>query len=538
MWGRSNPHRDTLAILDGDEEMRRAVASLPARGKHDSLLQLWVRGLVVDWRGLYPAHARLRRLVLPGYPFAEQRYWVQGSPTPGPDAPMAAPVPEAAPAAVEPLPALTPAPAPAVPSAAPIAQALPGNASAAPVAQALAALVKIAAAVLEVEPEVLDVDTELGEYGFDSITMTGFATKTNAALGLGPDPGGFLRVRHPGPPGWSHCFAAGLRCPGRRSVRLRPGCACRNPRTCHAASPPGPGGQSSPRSGPGACCRYRPRRMRRIPSPSSASAAACPWPRMPKRSGKTWWMGGDCISEIPRRALGLAGGLRRSPRWSRPRPTSVGPASSTGVEFEFDPLFFGISPREAKLMDPQQRLMMMHVWKAIEDAGHAPREWAGRAVGLFVATSSSGYREMIGEDTGGEGYVATGAVPSVGPNRASYFLDWHGPSEPVETACSSSLVALHRAIQSIRNGDCEMAVVGGVNTIVTPEAHINFAKAGMLSPDGHCHTFSAQANGYARGEGGRDGRPAPSVRGPGGTATTSTPWSGAAPSTTAAGPIP
>lgn len=118
--GQVKPHRDTLAILDGDEEMRRAVASLPARGKHDSLLQLWVRGLVVDWRGLYPAHARLRRLVLPGYPFAEQRYWVQGSPTPGPDAPMAAPVPDAAPAAVEPLPALTPAPAASVPAAAPI----------------------------------------------------------------------------------------------------------------------------------------------------------------------------------------------------------------------------------------------------------------------------------------------------------------------------------------------------------------------------------------------------------------------------------
>ncbi len=169
--------------------------------------------------------------------------------------------------------------------------------------------------------------------------------------------------------------------------------------------------------------------------------------------------------------------------------------------FEFDPLFFGISPREARLMDPQQRLMMMHAWNAIEDAGHAPGDLAGRKVGIFVGTSTSGYRDLVAGDTGGDGYVATGAVASVGPNRISYFLDLHGPSEPVETACSSSLVALHRAVRSIRDGDCEMALVGGVNTIVTPEAHINFAKAGMLAPDGRCKTFSAQANGYVRGEG-------------------------------------
>src|SRR5690606_8232599 len=99
------------------------------------------------------------------------------------------------------------------------------------------------------------------------------------------------------------------------------------------------------------------------------------------------------------------------------------------------------------------------------------------------------------------GYASTGSTPSVGPNRVSYFLDWHGPSEPVETACSSSLVALHRAVQAMDAGDCDMAVVGGVNTIVTPEAHIRFAQAGMLSPDGRCRTFAAEANGYVRGEG-------------------------------------
>ncbi len=109
---------------------------------------------------------------------------------------------------------------------------------------------------------------------------------------------------------------------------------------------------------------------------------------------------------------------------------------------------------------------------------------------------------IVGDvDTGAQSYTATGAVSSIGPNRISYFLDWHGPSEPVETACSSSLVALHRAVQAMDSGDCDMAVVGGVNTIVTPEAHINFAKAGMLSREGACNTFSSNANGYVRGEG-------------------------------------
>ncbi|WP_306602431.1 non-ribosomal peptide synthetase [Azonexus sp.] len=487
--GQVKPHRDTLAILDGDEEMRRAVASLPQRGKHDSLLQLWVRGLLVDWRALYPEHSGLRRCILPVYPFATQRYWVDGVASPAPilvadslaeslveslaDSPRKAPLSVVA----------------DVPSA-----AMPEFAEETPVdrrKQALAAVVQIAAGVLEVEPEVLDADTELGEYGFDSITMTGFATKTNAILGLSLTPADFFE------------FATLARLAGHIAALPAFGSVQDKKPSLAPSAIPSPAPRTQPASRASAAAQ------RRILLPSSPDdddpiaivGVSC---RLPMANDlDAFWQnlleGRDCISEIP------------AERWDwrefygdpkqEPSKTNIRWAGFIDGVFEFDPLFFGISPREAKLMDPQQRLMMMYIWKAIEDAGHAPREWAGRSVGLFVATSSSGYREMIGEDTGGEGYVATGAVPSVGPNRMSYFLDWHGPSEPVETACSSSLVALHRAIQSMRSGDCEMAVVGGVNTIVTPEAHINFAKAGMLSPDGRCQTFSAKANGYVRGEG-------------------------------------
>jgi polyketide synthase PksN len=168
----------------------------------------------------------------------------------------------------------------------------------------------------------------------------------------------------------------------------------------------------------------------------------------------------------------------------------------------FDPLFFDISPREAALMDPQQRLLMTHVWLAIEDAGYSARDLAGSDTGLFIGTASSGYGSLVAQSGAGiEGYTATGSVPSIGPNRMSYLLDLHGPSEPIETACSSSLVAIHRALLAMRHGDCEMAIAGGVNTLVIPGPHISFSKAGMLAADGRCKTFSRHADGYVRGEG-------------------------------------
>jgi len=509
--GQVKPHRDTLALLEGDEEMRRAVASLPARGKHDSLLQLWVRGLAVDWRQLYPERAGLVRLCLPGHPFARKTWWVETRPLP-PDSPQvpAAPAVQAPQAPDAAQPALAPAPAQTGPVPAVAVSPLATAAGEPPEARALAALTAIAARVLEVEPQVLEPDTELGEYGFDSITMTGFASRTNEALGLSLTPADFFEfatlgrlARHvAGLP----AFAAGTA--GATGAVEAAGAV----EATEAAAPvAAPEARPAPPPRPAAAAARPAEQRREIwrgapeqgreQDPIAIVGVSCSFPMAPDL--EHFWnnleAGRDCISEIP------------PDRWDwrqvygdpkrEPNKTNIRWAGFMDGVFEFDPLFFGISPREAKLMDPQQRLVIEHVWKALEDAGHAPRSFAGQAVGLFVATSSSGYREMIGEDTGGEGYVATGAVPSVGPNRVSYLLDWHGPSEPVETACSSSLVALHRALQALENGDCSMAVVGGVNTIVTPEAHINFAKAGMLSPDGRCHTFSARANGYARGEG-------------------------------------
>lgn len=166
----------------------------------------------------------------------------------------------------------------------------------------------------------------------------------------------------------------------------------------------------------------------------------------------------------------------------------------------FDPLFFGISPMEAELMDPQQRIYLQTVWDTIADAGYKPSDLSGTSTGLFVGVSTTDYRDVL-KDTEIEALTSTGNSHCILANRISYLLDIHGPSEPIDTACSSSLVAIHRGVESIRSGDCEMAIVGGVNVIASPTLHISFSKAGMLSPDGRCKTFDETANGYVRGEG-------------------------------------
>ena len=168
----------------------------------------------------------------------------------------------------------------------------------------------------------------------------------------------------------------------------------------------------------------------------------------------------------------------------------------------FDAAFFNISPREAQLMDPQQRLFLQTTWKAIEDAGYAPSSLSGSRTGVFVGVASNEYAHLI-RQSGVEidGQAATGNTHSVLANRVSFFLNLRGPSEPIDTACSSSLVALHRAVNAIKTGECEMAIAGGVNLLLTPTGFLAFGKSGMLADDGCCKTFDDRADGYVRGEG-------------------------------------
>ncbi|TDR44821.1 acyl transferase domain-containing protein [Tahibacter aquaticus] len=169
---------------------------------------------------------------------------------------------------------------------------------------------------------------------------------------------------------------------------------------------------------------------------------------------------------------------------------------------KFDALFFGISKREAQMMDPQQRIFLETVWKAIEDSGHRVSDLSGTRTGLFVGVATNDYVDVMNRlNIGLDGYSASGNSHSVLANRVSFLLNLRGPSAPIDTACSSSLVALHRAIESIHTGSCDMAIVGGVQVMLSPAAYISFGMAGMLSSDGKCKTFDKRANGYVRGEG-------------------------------------
>ncbi|MFH0348560.1 SDR family NAD(P)-dependent oxidoreductase [Bacillus vallismortis] len=169
---------------------------------------------------------------------------------------------------------------------------------------------------------------------------------------------------------------------------------------------------------------------------------------------------------------------------------------------KFDPLFFGISPWEAELMDPQQRLFMETVWKTIENAGYKPSDLSGTRTALFVGVATTDYRELYQKNhTEINAQTTTGTSHSILANRISFLLNIHGPSEPIDTACSSSLVAIHRAVEAIQYGQCEMAIAGGVNIIASPNLNVSFHKAGMLATDGRCKTFDNKANGYVRGEG-------------------------------------
>jgi acyl transferase domain-containing protein/NADPH:quinone reductase-like Zn-dependent oxidoreductase/acyl carrier protein len=168
----------------------------------------------------------------------------------------------------------------------------------------------------------------------------------------------------------------------------------------------------------------------------------------------------------------------------------------------FDPTVFRISPREAAEIDPQQRLLLEVVWGALEDCGIAPSAVAGSNVGVYVGASSLDYGNLLTVDPAAiESHFMTGNTLSVLSNRISYIFDLRGPSFTVDTACSSSLVAFAEAQAAISCGRIDMAIVAGVNLLLSPTSFIGFSRASMLSPTGLCRPFSAQADGYVRAEG-------------------------------------
>ncbi|HLK62418.1 MAG TPA: amino acid adenylation domain-containing protein [Bryobacteraceae bacterium] len=169
----------------------------------------------------------------------------------------------------------------------------------------------------------------------------------------------------------------------------------------------------------------------------------------------------------------------------------------------FDAAFFRISPREASSLDPQQRVLLEVAWHAIEDAGIAPDRLRGSNSGVFVGVTTNDYArlQMNGGADRLDAYFFTGNPLNTVAGRISYVLGWNGPSMAIDTACSSSLAAIHAACQSLRNGECELALAGGVNLILSPENTVAVCRTRALAPDGRCKTFDAAADGFVRSEG-------------------------------------
>ena len=170
----------------------------------------------------------------------------------------------------------------------------------------------------------------------------------------------------------------------------------------------------------------------------------------------------------------------------------------------FDAPFFGMSTREVRLMDPQHRLLLETAWRAVEHSGIAPTSLAGSNTGVFVGLATHDYLGMASDELTYpeiEAYMAIGTSNAAAAGRISFRLGLQGPAVAVDTACSSSLVAIHQACQALRLGECDLALAGGANVLLTPATMITFSSAHMLAPDGRCKTFDAAADGYVRGEG-------------------------------------
>ena len=210
--------------------------------------------------------------------------------------------------------------------------------------------------------------------------------------------------------------------------------------------------------------------------------------------------GRDAISEVP------------PERWDvdsyyDPKPGIPGKMSTRWGGFlrdidRFDAALFKISPREAQWVDPQQRLILEQGWSALEDALIPPTALAGSRTGVFVGISTDDYGVCLLRDYQSlNEYTGTGGCSSIAANRLSYALDLHGPSIALDTACSSSLTSVHLACQSLEAGECDLALGGGVNVILTPDKGIAYSQSQIMALDGRCKPFDARADGFVRGEG-------------------------------------
>lgn len=321
-------------------------------------------------------------------------------------------------------------------------------------------LVRHLAAEVGIPPEHVALDVPFSRYGLDSESAVRLAAELGDWLGVGLSP--VIAWNHPS------------------IVRL----------SSHL------GGGVTP-------ARVADRRAAPADQPIALIGAACRFPGG-VTDLQTYWQlleqGTDAVGEVPKERWDIDA-------YYNPDPDVPGRMASRWGGFltdvgRFEPGFFEISPREAASMDPQLRLLLEVSWEALERAGQTQEGLRDSSTGVFMGISSSEYLLMgRGGSEALEPHLYLGTAHSTGVARLSYWLGLHGPNMPVNTACSSSLAAVHLACQALRNGECSLALAGGVSLILSPDSTIYVSRMRALSPTGRCRTFSADADGYVRSEG-------------------------------------
>lgn len=460
------------AYCAGEEEPESPAAVAPALVE---LRQRYLAGETVAFSVLYPAGGGFTRL--PIYPWQHKRYWHEseeglatrrGEPSPT-DGNGSAPTAPSAPTTV----AATASPT-VVGQGSPLLQQLVQGHD--PRQQLAAYITELVADILDLEPAAVAPDQGFFEMGFSSLQAIELRNRLNQSLGV---------TLHP---------TATFKYPTLTAlVDYLATAVLPKPPTAPARQPGGAEQSEQPQS---AAANH-------ITEPIAIIGLGCRFPGAD--SPAAFWSllanGQDAVSEAPPERWAVE-------RYYDPDPEQPGKMYTRAGGFlaqidRFDPQFFGISPREAEEMDPHQWLLLEVCWEALEQAGIAPDQLRHHLTGVFIGMCADDHLQLSGATATTEigPYSVLGNARSVAAGRIAYILGAQGPAIQLDTACSSSLVALHYACQSLRLGEADLALAGGVNLMLTPRNTISLCQMKALAPDGRCKTFDATADGYGRGEG-------------------------------------